>query len=161
MRLITLSGGKHTKKDIVAIELAKNSDCIWIRPYTDITDPVNLEDYQQDLYIHLNTKQLDAKIKRETPLAECYVGKHRYVFFENQLVSGYCVLIADDDVVSYLKRNWNGELVTVKLHSKDEKYSERNLLSDDEFDIIFNVDDGDYEELSELVGDIYLTSGDS
>lgn len=160
MRIITISGAKNTKKDIVAFKLAQNSDCVWVHPYTDFEYPVNLEDYEQDQYTHLNEKKLSRKMERETPLAVSEVNGHRYVFFENQLTAGFCVLIADDRIVTYLKKNWEGELVTVKCHSKNESYSERCLLNDDEFDIIFNTDDGDYDELSELVGNIFITAGD-
>ena len=155
MRLITLSGGKHCRLDQVASGLSMNSDCVWIKPYTDKEYPPNTEEYQLDDYIHLNENQLSDKMIREVPLAETSINGHRYVFFENQLTSGYVVLIADDRVVSYLRNNWNGELITVRCHCKTEEYSERCLMSDDEYDIVFNVDTGTIEELEELVGDIY------
>lgn len=158
MRLVIVSGGKYTKKDVVASRLAKNSDCIWIKPYTD--KPNGYVEYEEDDYIHLNEKKLSAKMGREVPLVSIEINGHRYVFFENQLVAGFCVLIGDDSVVSYFKNNWEGELVTIKCHSKNEKYSQRNILGDDEFDIVFDTDTGDYEELEELVGDIYITGGD-
>lgn len=148
MRLIALNGAKHCKLDLVASELAKNSDCVWIRPYTD-------SKYQYDDYIHLNEKQLTDKISRDTPLAVTEVNGHRYVFFKYQLVGGYCVLIADDNVIAYLQKNWDGELITVRCHCKTEEYSERCLLSDDDYDIVFNVDNDTIDELEELVGDIY------
>lgn len=151
--MIIISGARYTKKDIVASRLAKNSDCIWIKPYTD--RPSGHVEYEQDDYIHLNESQLSDKMEREVPLAVIEVNDHRYVFFENQLRASYCVLIGDDSVVSYFKNNWDGELLTIRCHSKDEKYSERNILGDDEFDIVFDTDGGDYDELEELVGDIY------
>lgn len=158
MRLVIVSGAKYTKKDEVASRLAKNSDCIWIKPYTD--KPSGHVEYEQDDCIHLNEKKLSAKMEREVPLVSIETTGHRYVFFENQLVAGFCVLIGDDSVVSYFKNNWEGELITIKCHSKNEKYSQRNILGDDEFDIVFDTDTGDYEELEELVGDIYITGGD-
>lgn len=160
MRLITISGSKFTPKNLVAMKLARNSDCIWVHPYTDSKVPVNIESYEYDEYIHLNEAKLTRKMEREVPLVLTEVNGNRYVFFMNQMRAGYCVIIADDRIVSYLKNNWDGELCTVKLHCKDEQYSERSLLSDDEFDIIFNTDTGDYDELEELVSDIYLDAGD-
>lgn len=159
MRLITVSGGKNCQLSRVASRLATNSDCVWIKPYTDFEYPANTEDYQKDDLIHLNQAKLSDKMEREVPLAVTEVNGHRYVFFENQLVSGYCVLIADDRVVTYLKNNWDGELVTIRCHCKSEEYSERCLLSEDEYDIIFDVDTGDFDELEELVGDIYISGG--
>lgn len=157
MRLIIITGARYTKKDIVASKLAKNSDCIWIKPYTD--RPNGHVEYEQDDYIHLNEKQLSHKMEREVPLAVIEVNDHRYVFFENQLRANYCILIGDDSVVSYFRNNWDGDLLTIRCHSKNEKYSERNILGDDEFDIVFDTDTGDYDELEELVGDIYHFNG--
>ena len=153
MRLIALNGAKNTKKEWVAQKLSDNSDCIWIQPITDKPNPNR--DYEENELIHLNQSELDYKMKKNTPLAVTEVNGHRYVFFTYQLTAGYCVLIADDNVIGYLKNNWDGELVTVRVHSNDEIYSARSLLKDDEFDIIFNVDNDDIGELEELVGDIY------
>lgn len=147
MILITISGAKNSGKDILAMKLAQNSDCIWIKPYTDKEYPVNIEDWEQDELIHLNDKQLDNKMNHEIPLAVTEINGFRYVFFENQLRADYVVLIADDNVVSYLKREWKGELITIKCHRDGEKYSERNLLKDSEFDIVFNVDTDDYDTM--------------
>lgn len=160
MRLVTISGAKNTKKDFVAFKLAQNSDCVWVHPYTDFEHPINIEDNERDDYAHLSKEKLTRKMEREVPLAVSEVNGHRYVFFENQMTAGFCVIIADDRIVSYLKNNWGGELITIKCHSKNESYSERNLLKDDDFDIVFDVDTGDYDELEELVGDIFISEGD-
>ena len=148
MRLVVINGAKHSKKDIVAMKLAKNSDCVWIKPYTD-------SKFLFDDYPHLNEEQLTRKMEREVPLCESVVNGHRYVFFENQLNAEYVVMIGDDRIITYLKNNWDGDLLTVKVHSKDEEYSARNLLPDKDFDIVFNVDMDDIDELEELIGDIY------
>lgn len=148
MRLILINGAKNSKKEIVAMRLSKNSDCIWIKPYTD--SKLLFDDNP-----HLNKEQLSRKMEREVPLCETVVNNHRYVFFENQLNAEYVVLIGDDRILDYLKNNYSGDMITVKVHSKDEEYSARNLLPDKWFDIVFNVDTDDIDELEELVGDIY------
>ena len=153
MRLIALNGAMNSKKEWVARKLAENSDCIWIKPYTD--RPRLAVDYDDDEMIHLNYPKLSYKMQREVPLAEVEINNYRYVFFENQLKAGYCVLIADDRVIDYLKNNWDDELITVKIHSNNEEPSKRFQLKDDMFDIVFNVDNDDFDELEELVGDIY------
>ena len=159
MRLIALNGAKNTRKEWVASRLSDNSACIWIQPYTDRPSPHR--DYEDDELIHLDESKLSAKMERDTPLAITEVNSHRYVWFENQLKAGYCIIIADDDVIAYLDNKWDGELITVRIHSNDEIYSARSLLKDDDFDIVFNVDNDDIEELEELVGDIYhFTEGD-
>ena len=83
MRLVVISGAKNTKKDLVASRLAKNSDCIWIKPYTD--RPRGVVIYEDDDYVHLSEDKLSAKMERDKPLATVEVNNHRYVFFENQL----------------------------------------------------------------------------
>lgn len=153
MRLIILNGAKNCGKEIVARSLAKNSDCKFIRPYTDHTGV-------DDEYIRLNESKLSAKMERENPLYETVIDGYRWVFFENQLNAGYVVLIGDDRLISYFRKNWSGELITVRVHSNSEEPSNRSNLSDDNFDIVFNVDSDDMDELEELVGDIYLTGGE-
>ena len=155
MRLIVLNGAKNCGKEVVAHRLAENSDCRFIKPFTDHSR----DNGSDDEYIRLNRKKLDDKLNREKDFCLTEVNGYRYVFFENQLNAGYVVLIGDDRVVAYLQKNWTDELITVKVHSKDEEYSDRFLLGDDEFDIVFNVDYDDFDELEELVGDIYLTGG--
>ena len=151
MRLIVLNGAKNSGKELVARRLAENSDCKYIKPFTDHPR----DNGSDDEYIRLNKPKLDNKLDSEVEFCITEVNGYRYVFFENQLNAGYVVLIGDDMVVSYLKRKWKGDLITVKVHSNNEKYSERFLLGDDDFDIVFNVDNDDIDELEELVGDIY------
>ena len=154
MKLIVLSGAKHSKKDLVASRLAENSDCIWIRPYSDKKIPINRDADDYD-FISLNQKQLNEKMAREVPLVETIVGGNRYVFFETQLLADYVVLIGDDRVVFNLKNNWDGDLVTVKCHSKGEVSSSRSLMDDKEFDIVFNYESDDFDSLVAEIEDIY------
>ena len=151
MILIAICGAKNSGKESLAMKLSRNSDCIWIKPYTDKEYPVNIEDWEQDDMIHLNEKQLDNKMNHEIPLAVTEIKGYRYVFFENQLRADFVVLIADDNVVSYLKREWNGDLITIKCHSKEESYSERNLLPDSEFDLIYHKETTDYEDFESQI----------
>ena len=153
MRIIALNGAKNTRKEWVARKLESNSDCIWIHPWTDKPSP--WRDYEDDEMMHIDYANLDYKIEHDNPIAITEINNYRYVWFEYQLIAGYCILIADDNVIKYLKENWTDELITVKIHSNDEIYSARSQLKDDEFDIVFNVDNDDIEELEELVGDIY------
>lgn len=149
MKLILISGTKSSKKDLLAHRLASNSDCIWIQPYSDKSMPVNAD--LDDRFIALNSKQLSDKMMREVPLAETVVNGNRYVFFENQLKGDYCVIIGDDRVVFNLLNNYEGDIVTIKCHSNSEKSSPRFLMSDDEFDFVFNYDTDDYDTLEALI----------
>jgi hypothetical protein len=142
-----LNGAKNTKKEEIALRLSANSDCIWVNPYTDRRVAENQEEWEQDEFIHLNEKQLSDKMEREVPLAVTEVNGHRYVFFVTQFRADFCVIIGDDRLVTNLKNNWKGDLVTVRVHSDDEKYSERSMLKDSEFDIVYNIDRDDYDDL--------------
>lgn len=153
MRLIALNGAKNTRKEWVARRLSNNSDCIWIQPFTDKPSPYR--EYEDDELMHLNEPILSAKMDDENILAVTELNGYKYVWFENQLRAGYCVIIADDDVIAYLQNNWEGDLMTVRIHSNDEIYSARSILKDDEFDIVFNVDTDEIDKLEELAGDIY------
>lgn len=146
MILIAISGAKNSKKNLLAMKLAGNSDCKWVRPYTNKQVPVNQKDWEMDEYIHLNDKQLEHKKSRDKVLLTIDINGSEYVYFEYQMNSEYVVIVGDDRVISYFKDNWDGKLITVKCHSNSEKYSERNLLNDSEFDIVYNYDTGDYDD---------------
>ena len=139
------------------MDLASNSDCRWVKPYTTKEVPVNQENWEMDEYIHLNEKQLAHKMERDNVLISVDVNGSQYVFFEYQMNSEYVVILGDDRVVSYLKENWKDKLITVRCHSNKEEYSERNLLRDSEFDIVYNYDDGDYDDFEAQIvyGDLY------
>lgn len=139
MKLIAISGAKNTGKSVLAEKLSLNSDCIWIKPYTDKK--------RQREYIYLNDKQLNDKMQREEPLLVSEVNGNKYVFFKNQLNAEYVVLIGDDRVINYLKNEWDGDLVTIKCHSKMERPSSRSTLDDDEFDIVYDTLADDYDTL--------------
>lgn len=116
--------------------------------------PVNGEP-TDDRFISLNDKQLNVKLQTEVPLAETIVNGNRYVFFENQLNAEYVVLVGDDRIVFNLQNNWDGDLVTVRCHSKSEVSSPRCLLEDKDFDIVYNYDSDDYDTLVAEIEDIY------
>ena len=154
MKLIAISGAKHSKKNLLAMKLSQNSDCIWILPYSD--QPVRINsDNTEDKFIRLNKRQLDAKMNREKVLASVRVNEHRYIFFENQMNADYVVLIGDDTIIMQLKSDYDGKLVTIRCHSETEEHSDRALLSDKEFDIVYNYDTDDFDTLVFEVEDIY------
>ena len=147
-----MNGAKHTKKDVLAMRLASKSGVVFVKPYTDKKIPINCEPSEADDFIHLNETQLSRKIDNEIPLVISYINNSRYVIFENQLKADCVVLILDDAGVFNLKQNWGGEIITVKLHSKNEKPSNRNLMTDDEFDYVFDVDSDDFDK---IVGELW------
>ena len=152
MKIIALYGGKNSKKDLLANRLANNSDVVYVKPYTDKEVPVYEEDWEMDDYIHLNAKQLSHKMEREVPLAIITLKSHRYVFFSTQFKENFCVVILDDAGLHGFKKMWDGELVTIRVHSDTEEHSDRCLMTDDEFDIVFNYDKDDYDELEHEIG---------
>ena len=149
MKLILISGARNSKKDLLAHRLASNSDCIWIKPYSDKPIPLNAD--PDDRFIKLNSEQLNVKMMREVPLAETVIAGNRYVFFENQLNGDYCVIVGDDRIVFNLMNNYDGDIVSIKCHSNSEKNSPRFLMGDDDFDIVFNYDTDDYDTLEAMI----------
>ena len=151
MKIIALTGAKNSRKDVVARRLATNSDVVYVRPYTDRDVPVNAEDWELDDYTHMNEKQLSYKMERDEVLSVAHVGNHRYVFFMSQFNADFCVLILDDVGIFNLKKNWKGEIVTVKVHSDIEEPSDRCLMKDEEFDFVFNIDHDDFDDLEDRI----------
>ena len=151
MKIIAISGGKNTNKEKLAFRLSENSDVDYIKPYTDREIPINMEFYEQDDLIHLNPKQLSSKMEREIPLVVSNVNGNRYVFFQTQLRAEYCVMVLDDAGIFNLKKNWDGEIITVRVHSKNEKPSPRVLMNDGEYDLVYDCENDDYHDLETAI----------
>lgn len=148
MKIVALNCAKNGKADEVAIKLASNSDAVYVRPYTDRDVPVNQEDWNQDDYIHLNSKQLSDKMERENVAVSCKVGDNHYVYFHNQFASGFVVLILDDACIKVMKDMYQEDLVSVRVKSSSEELSERSgNLRDGFFDVIFDYDTEDIDDL--------------
>ena len=130
------------------MKLASNSDVVYVKPYTDAPVPINLEEYQQDEYIHLNVKQLADKMEREPVACTCDIGDNRYVFFQNQFSNGYVVLLVDDECLKTLKDKYGSDVVSVRVKSYSEEPSNRSgNLRDDYFDVVWHYDEDDYDTL--------------
>lgn len=152
MKIIALNSAKNGKKSAVAMELAKNSDVVYVRPYTDAPVPINQESYEQDEYIHLNVKQLAHKMEREKVAVSIDVGDNRYVFFENQFIRGFVVLLLDDDSIKTVKSQYGEDVITVRVKSSTEEHSERSgNLRDGFFDIVFDYDTDDVHNLEAMI----------
>ena len=148
MKIIALNCAKNGKADVVAMRLASNSDVVYVKPYTDRDIPVNQEDWEQDDYIHLNSKQLSDKIEREPVAVSCKVGDNHYVYFHNQFSSGFVVLLLDDNCLKVMKENYGDDVIAIRVKSDSEELSERSgNLRDSFFDIVFNYDIEDIDEL--------------
>ena len=143
MKLIVICGAKNSKKTLLAQRLSSNSDCRWIKPWSDKPVPLNADD--TDEFIPISESKLSDKMEKEIPLCVTVIDGHRYVFFENQLNEEFVVLIGDDTILFNIKKNFKGDLLTVKCHSNDETESPRCLSPDSDFDIVFNYDTDDYD----------------
>lgn len=148
-KIITLTGHKHTKKDIVAEKLAKNSDVAFIKPYTDKEKKSYILDEYVGGYHHMSKEELDYMIRNEEVLCKTKIGDARYVFFKSQLTAPYNVLIVDDYAVVEIKDNWKGSIYTIRLVSDNEEESDRvgEYLYKHEFDLIFDYYKDDFDEL--------------
>lgn len=149
-RLITLTGHKNTKKDWVARKLAENSDIEWIKPFTDKKKDIGKDAEECGGYHFISKEKMDEKLKTDEVVSKVTINDNRYVYFKSQLTADYIIMIVDDygllGVFDTVHRN---KLYTVKLKSKDQIESDRvdSYLFDHEFDIIFDVDNGDIDEL--------------
>ena len=151
MKIIAINGGKHSRKDALAMKLSENSDCVWINPFTDKKVPFDEDMNEYDSHNHMSEDNLSDMIERREVLALIELDGSRYVFFKEQFSADYVVILADDRILEYLKKNWNGKMVTVRCRSKDEVESDRCQLPDKEYDYIFNYDSDDYDTLEALV----------
>ena len=151
MKLIVISGAKNSKKDLLAMSLANNPDVVWIKPYSNRKIPINADPH--DDFIALNDSQLNVKLSREVPLAETIVKGNRYIFFENQLKGEYVLIIGDDRIAYNIENNWDGEVISIRCHSDDERSSSRFLMADEEFDYVFNYGTDDLDEFKEMILD--------
>lgn len=148
-KIVTLTGHKDTRKDWIAGKLAENSDVNFVRPYVGMELPMGVEPSHWDEYHIVLPSILQDMIRSEKVLYRIIVDKKEYVFFEFQMTAPYNVVIVDDYGVIAIKDNWDGEVYTVFVKSKDQKPSKRvgEYLTPSEFDEIFDSDTGDIDEL--------------
>lgn len=155
-KIVTITGHKHTKKGIIATELARNSDVEYVRPYTARSLPKDIEpSILEAEYNVVLPSVLDDMMKKEKVLAVTEIGKHKYVYFEFQFRKPYSVIIADDYAVVNIKSNWDGKIFTIRAVSDKEEPSERvdEFLYKHEFDTIFDYERDDIYELEHLIGE--------
>ena len=149
MKLIVISGARNSKKSLLAQRLSDRLGCLWVKPYSNRKVPINAE--PQTDFIALNDKQLNEKLEREESLAETIANGNRYIYFKNQLKGDYAVITGDDSIVLGTVHNWNGDILTIKCHSDDERPSVRCLMNDDEFNHTFHYEKDNFDELLEMV----------
>ena len=148
-KIVAIVGHKHTKKDWIASKLAENSDVQNIRPYVGLELPKGVEpDEFGDYHIVLPQVHYDM-LNTEDVLYNVEINSRNYTYFRFQMTAPYNVLITDDYGVMALKDNWDGELYTIYVTSKNQKPSKRvgEYLTPSEFDEVFDVDTGDIDEL--------------
>ena len=152
-KIITITGHKHTKKTMVAEDLAKNSDVEFIKQYTDRPKPNYILDEEMGGYHFVSKEELDYMLKNEKLLQSTTINGHRYCLFESQLTAPYNVVIVDDYGVVDIKTNWTGKMLTIRLVSDNEEQSDRvgEFLYKHEFDLVFDVDNDDFDELEALI----------
>ena len=148
-KIITITGHKNSKKDYVAESLAKNSEVVFVRPYTDKQIPLGEIAEVYGDYHYVLKATLDSMIETEKVISMITVNGNRYVYFEFQLTGTYNVLIVDDYGLLDLKDRWKGNVYSVLLYSVNQEQSKRveEYLNRHEFDEVFDVDNDDIYEL--------------
>lgn len=137
-KIIALNGDKHSKKDIVALKLAKNSSVEYVRPYSTKDN------------IEYNFATKDAMLKmfdEKAPLLFFHLDGELFAYFKEQFVADYCVVIVDDFSLISLKNAWNGDFMSVKVVNDKSEKSDRYCVYDLDYDIVFDVDVDDIHML--------------
>lgn len=147
MKIVTLTGSKNCGKDVIAEKLSENSDVVYLKPYTD-KKPLS----SAELIVGYNVvskNELDQMIKDNEVLSITRVNGHRWVYFKFQLTEAYNIMIVDDYGVCDVRTNWNGDLYSVKVVSKNMQDSDRVgvYLYNHDFDEVFDYDSDDFDEL--------------
>ena len=144
MKIIAINGAKNTKKDVIALRLSNNSAVEYVRPYSS-KKTAHFNWVEKDI--------LKDMIDKEDVLCKTIIRGEIYVFFKFQFTEDYSVVIVDDYALVDLMSNWDDEIVTIRLKSKNAESSERfgSYLYDHEFDIVFNVDTDDYYDLEAMI----------
>lgn len=143
--IISLTGNKSSGKLELGLKLAENTAIGFVKPYTDRPS----DDLWIDCYNFVSSEKLDGLIEEREVLHQTKIGKWRYVFFTDQLVNPYNIMILDDYGVVDVNSKYKKNMYTIKVTSKHEKPSERVgvYLYDHEFDEVFEFDTGALEEL--------------
>jgi hypothetical protein len=145
-KIITLTGHKDCKKDLLAEDLAKNSAVGVIPPYTDKKLPISLT---MD-YIEVSKEKLDELIEKNEVLSETMIDGNRYVYFTSQLEYDYNILIVDDYALVDVKEHYpDKEIYLIKVYHENQKDSDRVgvYMYDHEFDKVFHYGTDDFGEL--------------
>lgn len=159
MKIVSITGHKHSKKYELAYDLCRNSEVEFIKPYTDRELSVyDIKDEDCCIYVSKNT--LDIMLENYPVLSMTRINGARYVFFKCQCTASYNVMILDDYALVQTRDNWNDELYTIKLYSKENTQSDRVgvYLYDHEFDEVFHYGEDSIDDLevrlyeSELCG---------
>ena len=153
-KIVTLTGHKHTKKDYVAKKLAENSEVEFIKPYVDMELPKHIEPFEMEERFHIVLPTvMDDMLRDEKVLCKTEINGKRYVIFEFQMVKDYNVIIVDDYGLLQVRDNWDGEMLTIFVTSKNQKPSERvcEFLTPSEFDVRFSSDFDDFDELESML----------
>lgn len=153
-KIVTLTGHKHTKKDYVAEKLAENSEVEFIKPYVDMELPKHIEPFEMEERFHIVLPAvMDDMLRDEKVLCKTEINGKRYVIFEFQMVKDYNVVIVDDYGLLQIRDNWDGEMFTIFVTSKNQKPSERvcEFLTPSEFDVRFSSDFDDFDELESML----------
>ena len=152
MKIVTITGHKHTKKDYVAMKLAENSDVEFIQPYVDVELPKGVEPDEFDGYHIVLPAVMDDMIRDEEVISITEINGRRYVFFEFQITADYIVVIVDDFGLKAIKDKYKN-VFTVLLKSKNQEPSERVLefLKPSDFDVVFDVDTEDISDLEDKI----------
>lgn len=155
-KIIAINGAKNSKKDYVAIKLLRyikhyiSEDVEYIKPYTEKKELSIAEFF--GMYHRVSSEDMDIMLETGDVLTVRSINGNRWAYFKSQINANYSILILDDcGVCDLLDNKKLYDLITVRVKSENEDNSDRSgkCLYDHEFDIVFDSDNDDIEDLKE------------
>lgn len=153
-KILTLSGLKQSGKRKIAEQLERNENCSYIRPFT------SAKDCPED-FIKVDEDYLYQLAGENPPLSFVRIGDYNYVYFEMQLDNDFNIIIADDDEVVNIQKNYDGEVYTIWIESKNAEPSERSgKHGTSYYDYVFNANTDSLDEfIEEVAFDVEFVQG--
>lgn len=153
--IVSITGHPKSGHIELAYKLSNNTDVGLVYPFTD-----NLADIYQE-YHQVEKDTLDELINTREVLSITTINGYRYVFFKEQLVSDYNVLILDDYALADLKTKYK-RLYSIKCwrHGQGDNDRVGVYLYNHEFSKVFEYDSEDVEDLEWEIEEYFMNNHD-
>ena len=153
--IISVTGHPNSGHVKLAYKLSLNSAVEFIHPFTDDPKDVYFE------YHQVSKEKLDELMDTHEVLSVTMIDGYRFVFFKEQLVADYNVLILDDYALADLKGKYD-RLYSIKCWSSCQGDSDRVgvYLYNHEFSKVFQYEADSVEELEWEIEEYFMNNHD-